>query len=402
MRSVEPPDAPVDAPVPLVELLRLTHTEMVDALLSGDGMREVASIAARRIGGPVAVVIPELGHELIEPAEQNTVALLVTLVDYVRAGLAGREVGAPDAVEYEVPVRNGGSVIGAVLLLGPARATDPDGAGAVLHLAAMVTITDLALAQERQQVEEQLRGSFLEDLRAGREISPPDLIRRASRLGCDLSRGAAVLAGAPAADRTHRYMAAVRADFPKAFIQRLDGRVYAVLPVGEVPDAQNVLMALVGGLARRLRAHCPVGTSTFYANPAELGRAIAEADLILDVAGRTGLTASRLADGTYRMLLQLLASDPGHLERYYQESIAVVVRYDDQYGTDLVGTLGAYLDHDCRMAATASALFAHRHTVAYRLERIRELSNLDPGRHEDRERLSLGLKIHRLTRLPPG
>ena len=54
------------------------------------------------------------------------------------------------------------------------------------------------------------------------------------------------------------------------------------------------------------------------------------------------------------------------------------MRYDDQYGTDLVATLEAYLDHDCNMNATAAAIYAHRHTVAYRLERVRDLSGLDP------------------------
>ena len=35
------------------------------------------------------------------------------------------------------------------------------------------------------------------------------------------------------------------------------------------------------------------------------------------------------------------------------------MRYDDQYGTDLVATLEAYLDHDCNMNATAAAIYAH-------------------------------------------
>jgi sugar diacid utilization regulator len=48
------------------------------------------------------------------------------------------------------------------------------------------------------------------------------------------------------------------------------------------------------------------------------------------------------------------------------------------------------------MNATAAAIFAHRHTVAYRLERIHELTGLDPLVCEDRERLGLGLKVHRL------
>jgi DNA-binding PucR family transcriptional regulator len=48
------------------------------------------------------------------------------------------------------------------------------------------------------------------------------------------------------------------------------------------------------------------------------------------------------------------------------------------------------------MNATAQSIFAHRHTVAYRLDRIRELSGLNPLASEDRERLGLGLKAYRI------
>ena len=44
------------------------------------------------------------------------------------------------------------------------------------------------------------------------------------------------------------------------------------------------------------------------------------------------------------------------------------------------------------MNATAAAMPSHRHTVAYRLERIRELTGLDPLRAEDREQLGIALK----------
>ena len=49
------------------------------------------------------------------------------------------------------------------------------------------------------------------------------------------------------------------------------------------------------------------------------------------------------------------------------------------------------------MNATARAIYAHRHTVAYRLERVRELTGLDPAATEDRERLGLGLKALRIV-----
>ena len=49
---------------------------------------------------------------------------------------------------------------------------------------------------------------------------------------------------------------------------------------------------------------------------------------------------------------------------------------------------------------TAAAIYAHRHTVAYRLDRVRELTGLDPLKSEDRERLGLGLKAGRV--IAPG
>ena len=87
---------------------------------------------------------------------------------------------------------------------------------------------------------------------------------------------------------------------------------------------------------------------------------------------------------------------------FFEDTVAPLVRYDDQYGTDLVGTLDAYLENNCNMNATAAMIYAHRHTVAYRLDRVRELTGLDPVRSEDRERLGLGLKAYRIIapRLP--
>jgi DNA-binding PucR family transcriptional regulator len=48
------------------------------------------------------------------------------------------------------------------------------------------------------------------------------------------------------------------------------------------------------------------------------------------------------------------------------------------------------------MNATARSVYAHRHTVAHRLQRIRELSGLDPANGADRERLGLGIKAYRI------
>jgi DNA-binding PucR family transcriptional regulator len=83
----------------------------------------------------------------------------------------------------------------------------------------------------------------------------------------------------------------------------------------------------------------------------------------------------------------VLGSHPQEVRSFYEDTVAPLVRYDEQYSTDLLGTLSAYLNNNCNMNATAQSIHAHRHTVGYRLDRVRELTGLDPLRSEDRERL---------------
>ena len=61
-----------------------------------------------------------------------------------------------------------------------------------------------------------------------------------------------------------------------------------------------------------------------------------------------------------------------------------------------MASVEAYLENDGNVAQTAAQLFTHRHTVRYRLERVRELSGHDISSSEGREKLSLGLKAMRV------
>jgi DNA-binding PucR family transcriptional regulator len=95
-----------------------------------------------------------------------------------------------------------------------------------------------------------------------------------------------------------------------------------------------------------------------------------------------------------------MSEDPGELERFYEETLAPLAAYDEQYETELVATVETYLENDGSVAQTASQLFTHRHTVRYRLERVKDLSGHDIGSSEGREKLSLGLKAMRVLGIP--
>jgi sugar diacid utilization regulator len=370
---------------------------MLDAVLSGSRLQEVADLAARAVDGTVAIVVPRASIAVVAPARSED--LLSVLEAHVDDRLAGREPAATARIVCEEPIGSADDVVGAVLLLGPvARAVDAETRG-ILHVAAMASLTDLALRQAREDVEDSLRGSFVEDLRAGARLEAAEVIRRAGRLGCDLTYGAVVLSVAPNGDRPHLVVATIRAEAPEAFVQNLDGRIYAILPCGEDRDGADAVVLEARRLAERIEGLAHVGVSPFERNAAELGRSIAEADLIVDVLGGPGqLATADVVSGTYRLLLWLLATRPAEVRAFHDSTIAPLVAYDERYRTDLLGMLASYLEHDGNINATARAMYAHRHTIAYRLERIRDLTELDPTRSEGRERLGLGLKVHNLLR----
>jgi sugar diacid utilization regulator len=389
-------------PASLVERLRDVHLEMVDAVLAGDGLGRVAELAAEAAGGPVAIVVPRIGVAAAAGGGATDKSL-PALKRYVSDRLRDRPTEVPDGVVSEVPIAAGDEMLGAVVLLeggGEPRAE----AAEFLHLAAVASLTEVAVEEAKEEVEQNLRGSFLEELRSRTELEPEELVRRAGRLGTDLSHGAVVLCAELTSDRPRHVVATIAGEHPGALAQHMDGRVYALLPaVGSGEDAAEATAAAARRLAARLQRHGTVGLSSFYLDPVELPRAVQEAELVLDVLRQSDAPiAEDIGTGTYRLLFRVLASHPEEVRSFYQDTVAPIVSYDDQYGTDLAGTLEAYLEQNCNMNATAAAIYAHRHTVAYRLERVRELTGLDPMLSEDRERLGLGLKAYRIIapRLP--
>ena len=279
----------------------------------------------------------------------------------------------------------------------------------MLRVAALASLTVLAVTDARDEVAGELRGSLLEDLRA-RRIDGTEVTRRAARMGCDLSRGAVALVAEVPSARPRHAAALITGEYPGALggadgarrltrARRSPASTRSCRPA-RARTCRGETMASARRISARLRSLGPSAFSSFCETPSELDRAIAEAELMLDVIGRDERMASQLGsgvgDGVYRLLFRAMASDPEEVRRFYAETVEPLVQHDREYRTDLLGTLEAYLGNDCNMNATARAVYAHRHTVAHRLARIRELTGLDPAAGEDRERLGLGIKAYRI------
>ena len=380
--------------------MRELSTRMIEAVLDGEGLQGVAELAAAEVGGSVAIVLPPRGLAARAPGGGE----LNGLAEYAKARVADTTATAPDPIALERSIEAGGRTVGVVLLLaGPSVDEDEPvlvDREEVLRAAALAALAEVAVADAREDAERRMRGGLIEELRS-HEVGTAEATSKAARLGCDLGRGAiALVAEIESASPSHA-SALVEAEYEGSLAELADGRLYAILPARGGDDAPETTLRAAGRIANRLRRHGMAAVSSFYPDPGELHRAIKEAELVLDVITREPAIAEALeegiaASGVYRLLFRALISDPEEVRSFYGDTVEPLVRYDDQYRSDLLGTLEEYLASDCNMNATARAIFAHRHTVAYRLERVKELTGLDPQSSEDRERLGLGIKAYRI------
>jgi len=305
---------------------------------------------------------------------------------------------------------------------------------ALLRLVGNLIALEVDRAKAPERASEAAVGDFLEDLFARRITDRENIAARAAELGCDLSAGAGVIVvrarpqqpeegdwrarvltiaerGARAVER-ETLAALAEAGWsrlgngPNDAADSPAERELLILAPG--PDAAAgrrtataVLRELEAGLANYVLT---VARSRHAADPVDLHRAGAEALLAANVAEARGVTELSFEEtGAYRLLLPAVSEDPTELQGFYEETVSPLVGYDEQYETELVRTLETFLDSDGNVARTAEKLFTHRHTIRYRLERVRELTSLDVSSTDGRERLSLGLKAMRVLGIvPPG
>ncbi|HWS82349.1 MAG TPA: helix-turn-helix domain-containing protein [Rubrobacter sp.] len=290
-------------------------------------------------------------------------------------------------------------------------------------------VLEAELGKERIRLETELaaRGDFVDDLVSGHYGSVELLLQRARYLGADLAEGALVMVvdiddfarylarrrpKEPAIQELKRRLAdAVRLQTRQLFSNFLLGPrsdnviLFLGYAEGEGPEElPEKAQLLAKGIQRYVKGLLPdltvsVGIGGFKQDPSQLPDAYSEAGVALEIGHRIHGPSSVSTFGkmgTYKLLFRVLQENPVELEAFYGETLDPVVHYDSRYGTELVQTLITYLGNDASTVRTAGDLFAHRHTIRYRLDRVGELTGLDVDKSEDRERLTLGIKAMQL------
>jgi DNA-binding PucR family transcriptional regulator len=69
--------------------------------------------------------------------------------------------------------------------------------------------------------------------------------------------------------------------------------------------------------------------------------------------------------------------NPDILGRFCHPALAVLRQYDHKNNTHMYETLCIFLDNGCNIKLTSESLYIHRNSLAYRLDRIKEICHID-------------------------
>ena len=367
-----------------------------DAVESGAGLPAVARAAATALSASVALIDRSSAVLAVAAASSSEEQKLLSGGDAVEV----IELRVADAPVGELRYR-------------ARRGVKPD------RITIRMVSTLLGLELERSRSPEweadRLAGDFVGAVLAREVTDRGDIVARAAEYGSALEDGAGVVVAraVPHAPQSGEWrervltlaIRALRAASRGSLAMRRDGEsaeVAAIVPC----EGEEALARAASILERELTTSLggfavTVARSRWTLEAVDLYRAGKEAVLAANVGEAEGRARIAFEEtGAYRLLLPAMSEDPGELERFYDETVAPLVAYDEQYETDLLATVETFLENDGNVTPTAERLFTHRHTVRYRLERVRELSGHDIFSTEGRERLGLGLKAMRVLGIP--
>jgi PucR C-terminal helix-turn-helix domain len=369
-----------------------------EAIESGAGLPAVARAAAKALGASVALI------------DRSSAVLAVAASSSAEEAKLLSGGGGVESLELRVA----DTVVGELRYRTPREAPLPT----MMRMVSTLLALELERARAPEWASDEAAGQFVQAVLDRQVTDRGDIVARAAELGAKLDDGAGVVIAraAPRAAQAGEWRGRVLVVALRALRAASSGsvaglgaedsergEVTAIVPCGEERELARAAKALLTELEASLPGFAlTVAHGRWSGDPVDLYRGGKEALLAANVAEADGLDLLAFEDtGAYRLLLPAMSEDPGELERFYEETVAPLAAYDEQYETELVATIEAYLEKDGNITPTAEQLFTHRHTVRYRLERVKDLCGHDITSTEGREKLGLGLKAMRVLGIVP-
>ena len=129
----------------------------------------------------------------------------------------------------------------------------------------------------------------------------------------------------------------------------------------------------------------------------EASQAIKYIEIIRQVTGDKNKSVVHYSNlGFFQIFGEI--DDVTELERYIPETLKKLYLYDDEHKGELITTLQMYLRNNQSIKKTAGAMFAHYRTISYRLEKIKQISEINFDDANEVLAVSNGLIIYKMLK----
>lgn len=412
------------------------HNQLTRMVLEGRGVEAITATLARLLNLPVQVedqglrllaygqppgggnaAGPEtIGEEAVnQPGIQE---FLSSLQKQQRPlPLPGWESCGLSAPRVMAPIVAGGETLGYVSVLDSGGGFEDLDFVAVEHAA---TVYALQFMQNRVacQVEEKIRGQFVEDLVYGR-LDEGEILQRALYLGYDPRSFYQVMivqvyagpagedsgldpvvnrdfSGLPA--NALRVIRECTRDQGFRFIAARSNPMLVLVETGAGPRKQGVL-DLAEAVHRRVKAE--LGATSVIVGIGGPARGVRDLQMSYRQAEKAFRIARRLkwddavvpfdSIGAYQVFLHVDRQEV--LRDYVAQTLGPLLAYDREKNGSLVATLKAFAGCNFNLQKTAQHLFIHINTLKYRMQRIREIGGLNLDNPEQRFNVQFAMKI---------
>jgi hypothetical protein len=398
---------------PIVRPLVLSFLERLD---------EVVERGALAIAGRVPSY-PRLGEEFmgdVRAAVRENVAILAQVLSQ------GREISKEELEQIErvgarraedgIPLEDVLAAYRTVsricwdVLAEECRKFEGDGLEATIELAeAVLRYTDQistcaadAYARAQRSIvreQEGARREFLADLLYGTEAAPEGILRRAHTFGYDLSLSYFALVGIGPENDPRKELNVASAVTSSSGLGAADPIVLqkAEHTIGLIPiDPATDFSAMPEKILADLDGEWSFGMGGPGLGLEGIRRAYLEAREALEIGTALGLEGPlhRFED---LLLYHFLRIEPALVERFVDQMLGPLIEYDERRKGELIKTIEAYFTVDGSVKLAGEALYAHPHTVSYRLKQIERLTSFSLRDPEEKLRMQLALRAYRMA-----
>lgn len=393
------------------------HQTLVQIVLEGGGLQDLARALAQLVNRSVTIEDPELNvlasaeYGEVDPARQQSIKRGGTptfIRNFVREqgildrlnqslkptkvhafpehGMTKERIVAPIVVERRV--------YGYLWLIATDEPLDESDT-MTIERAAIVAALIMLKEDAIRQTEARLQADIISQL-LSEEPHSLALADKANRLGLDLQQAQRVLLlhlpvdTLPSLRMADKLRPLVRQYTTRAILQPLGGNFILILP--DEVDEEHLAQSLVSTFSG-----LKIGIGNIAPTLMDLAESYKQAKEALEVgeALPSGKSIFRFADLGFLHWLYLLPTKAGNGNQY-ADRVRLLATEERAERAQLLRTLEVFLDYGGNAAETARELHIHRNTLAYRIKQIETLCDVSLNDPQARVNLQIAIKAYRL------